>query len=564
MASMRDVTDDDQEEEAKGEATEDPTYVTYVTYFAAIVAYDDARGIGRDGTIPWHEPEDLRFFSRATRGGVVVYGRRTYDSLPPAYRPLPGRHNVVLSSTASARRSRDRESSAAAAAAGAAAGADADAEADATPPSLGRRVHWVGDVDEAVAVARRLARSPRGPPRGPARGPARGQPAATGATGAAAPPLRLFVAGGERVYRAFLRRGLVDTVLATRVAGDHGCDRSFPEIGTRFTLERSDPCPTNPRLRFETHRARPNAGEAAYLALVRRALGPAGVRRRDRTGVGTRSLFGETLRFDLSGGAVPVLTTKRVFWRGVVEELLWFLRGDTHAGRLSARGVRIWDANGSRAFLDGRGLGHHPEGVLGPVYGWQWRRFGAPYDPAAVVAGGPGGPGGAAGAGGTERYADQVRRVVELLRADPSTRRAVLSAWNPNQLAEMALPPCHVLYHFWVSSGRRLHCAVYQRSGDLGLGVPFNVASAALLTHLVARATGTVARELVHVVGDAHVYETHVAPLRRQLRRVPRSFPTVEIAPGAPRDRPWDTRADQIRLVGYDPCAPAIRMPMAV
>ena len=196
-----------------------------------------------------------------------------------------------------------------------------------------------------------------------------------------------------------------------------------------------------------------------------------------------------------------------------------------------------------REFLDGKAcLTHYPEGALGPVYGWQWRRFGAPYDPAHNTT------------MDYRAYADQVARVIALLRRDPTTRRAVISAWNPNQLDAMALLPCHVLYQFWVSTDRRLHCSVYQRSGDLGLGVPFNIASAALLTHPMAAATERARDELVHFIKDAHVYETHVAALERQLMRHPRAFSWLGIADAASTERIWDTDAPQIRLVDYDPC----------
>ena len=489
----------------------------------AVVAYDTHRGIGRGGGIPWDEPEDRRRFSVLTRGAVVVYGRATWESLPARYRPLPGRANVVLSRTCSA----------------------PDA-APAAPPRDDTPTAWVATVEEALAAAGRFA-ADRG--------------AAT----------RVFVVGGASVYKEFLRRGLVATVHATAVDTDAGCDRFFPELGPWFRCEASLRSETARGLLYNTYAAAGNAGEQQYLALVRRVI-ETGVRRADRTGVGTRSVFGAQLRFDLANWTVPLLTTKKVFWRGIVEELLWFLRGDTDTRNLAARGVRFWDANATREFLDARGLHGCPTGHIGPAYGWQWRRFGAPYAPRGNDDDDDATPTATAAreedAGGT--HADQVKRVIELLRRDPCTRRAVISAWNPNQVDQMALPPCHVLYQFWTAPParagrkRRLHCAVYQRSGDLGLGVPFNVASAALLAHLVARATDTRAVELVHFVADAHVYETHVGPLRRQVRRVPRPFPRVALATDAPRTDIWLTRPDHVALRDYYPCLPTIKMPMAV
>ena len=270
-----------------------------------------------------------------------------------------------------------------------------------------------------------------------------------------------------------------------------------------------------------------------------------GAVRGDRTGTGTRSLFGRSLRFDLRR-SFPLLTTKRVFWRGVVEELLWFVRGCTDAKQLSAAGVGIWDGNGSRAFLDARGLPHRAEGDLGPVYGFQWRHFGAAYvDKDADYSG---------------QGVDQLADVVHRLRTNPNDRRIILTAWNPAALREMALPPCHLLAQFFVADGE-LSCQMYQRSGDMGLGVPFNIASYALLTRLLAQVAGLRAGEFVHVIGDAHVYSNHVEPLMEQLGREPRPFPTLTIDPSVKEID--DFRFEHFAIAGYDP-HPPIKMDMAV
>lgn len=254
------------------------------------------------------------------------------------------------------------------------------------------------------------------------------------------------------------------------------------------------------------------------------------------------------MRFSLRDGTMPLLTTKRVFWKGIVEELLWFLRGCTSSKELAERGVHIWDANGSRAFLESRGLGEREEGDLGPVYGFQWRHFGATYRTMHDSYEGEG--------------IDQLAEVVELLRRDPTSRRILMSAWNPPDLAKMALPPCHVLSQFLVDEDRSLTCILYQRSADLGLGVPFNIASYALLTHMLAHVTGLRPHELVHVMGDAHVYENHVEPLQSvQLGRVPRAFPKIRFARGLEDMSAFC--AEDIQLVGYDPY-PSIKLPMAV
>jgi dihydrofolate reductase/thymidylate synthase len=286
-----------------------------------------------------------------------------------------------------------------------------------------------------------------------------------------------------------------------------------------------------------------NTGEEAYLDLVRRVIED-GVERDDRTGVGTKALFAERLQFDLRNG-FPLLTTKRVFWRGVAEELLWFISGSTNANQLSDKGVKIWEANGKREFLDSRGLTEREEGDLGPVYGFQWRHFGAPYTDMHADYTGQG--------------VDQLANIIETIRTNPNDRRMVMSAWNPSDLAEMALPPCHLLCQFFVAEGR-LSCQMYQRSCDLGLGVPFNIASYALLTHLVATVTGLGVGKLTLCLGDAHVYLNHIGPLKQQLERTPRAFPTLRVAT---RDSIDEFTFDDLELEGYAPDK-TIKMTMAV
>ncbi|KAI1345094.1 thymidylate synthase [Xylariaceae sp. FL0016] len=273
--------------------------------------------------------------------------------------------------------------------------------------------------------------------------------------------------------------------------------------------------------------------ELQYLDLVREIL-ENGEHRPDRTGTGTYSIFAPTpLKFTLhdSNGSpvLPLLTTKRVFLRAVIAELLWFVEGNTSSLALSEAGVKIWDGNGSREFLDSVGLSHRAVGDLGPVYGFQWRHFGAEYVDAATDYTGQG--------------VDQLAEVVRKLRTNPYDRRIVLSAWNPADLTKMALPPCHMFAQFYVSYPRtsavrdaegkprgHLHCQLYQRSCDMGLGVPFNIASYALLTHMVAHVAELVPGSLTHVMGDAHVYADHVEALRLQLEREPRPFPGLDIA----------------------------------
>ena len=262
----------------------------------------------------------------------------------------------------------------------------------------------------------------------------------------------------------------------------------------------------------------------AYHDLLRRILDQ-GVRKDDRTGTGTLSVFGHQMRLDLAQG-FPLVTTKKVHLKSIVHELLWFLQGDTNVRALQEQGVTIWDE-----WADDRG-------ELGPVYGKQWRSWEKP-------------------GGGT---VDQIQWVLEEIRRNPDSRRLVVSAWNPADLDRMALAPCHCLFQFYVAEGR-LSCQLYQRSADAFLGVPFNIASYALLTHLMAQATGLQAGDFVHAFGDAHLYLNHLEQARLQLTREPRPLPKLRLNP-AVRSL-FDFHYDDIVIDGYDP-HPAIKAPVAV
>lgn len=273
-----------------------------------------------------------------------------------------------------------------------------------------------------------------------------------------------------------------------------------------------------------------------------------------RTGTGTLSIFApRPLKFSLSTPSgtpiLPLLTTKRVFLRAVLAELLWFISGSTSSLPLSEAGVKIWDGNGSREFLDNVGLSHREVGDLGPVYGFQWRHFGAEYVDAKTDYTGKG--------------VDQLEEVIHKLKNNPYDRRIILSAWNPADLKKMALPPCHMFAQFYVSFPRNglkegeqpqghLHCQLYQRSCDMGLGVPFNIASYALLTHMLAHVCNLIPGTFTHTMGDAHVYLDHVDALEIQLEREPREFPGLEIKReiGGSIDG-W--KEDEFVVLGYQP-----------
>jgi thymidylate synthase len=266
-----------------------------------------------------------------------------------------------------------------------------------------------------------------------------------------------------------------------------------------------------------------DTAERQYLDLLEDIIGN-GARRADRTGTGTLSVFGRQMRFDLAQG-FPLLTTKRLHFKSIVLELIWFLRGDTNVRWLQERGCSIWDE-----WADA-------DGELGPVYGRQWRSWATP----------------------SGETIDQIANVVRSLRGDPESRRHIVSAWNPADVDAMALPPCHCLFQFYVADGR-LSCQLYQRSADVFLGVPFNIASYALLTHMMAQVSGLQAGEFVHTLGDAHLYLNHLDQARMQLARPPRAYPTLKLGP---RSDIFGFQPEDVAIENYKP-HPSIPAPIAV
>jgi len=261
-----------------------------------------------------------------------------------------------------------------------------------------------------------------------------------------------------------------------------------------------------------------------YQALLRHVL-DSGVRRDDRTGTGTLSVFGYQMRFDLAQG-FPLVTTKKVHLKSIIHELIWFLTGETNIKYLKDNGVSIWDEWADE------------NGNLGPVYGSQWRSW--------KTADG--------------RTIDQITQVIEQIKKNPNSRRLIVTAWNPGEVDKMALPPCHAFFQFYVANGK-LSCQLYQRSADIFLGVPFNIASYALLTMMVAQVTGLGLGDFVHTLGDAHLYLNHVEQAQLQLTREPRALPTMKLNPA--RHSIFDFKFEDFTLEGYDP-HPAIKAPIAV
>ena len=281
-----------------------------------------------------------------------------------------------------------------------------------------------------------------------------------------------------------------------------------------------------------------NHEEQQYLNLMKNIL-ENGTWEEGRNGK-TKAIFGNMMRFSLKDGKIPILTTKKTAWKTCLKELLWFIRGETDNKLLQEQGVHIWDGNTSREFLDSRGLTHYREGLIGPGYGFQWRHFNGDYNTST---------GGFQDGG--KRGIDQLRQIICALK-DPeqrTSRRLIMTAWNPLQLNEMSLPPCHIFCQFNVHDGDRLSCAMYQRSNDEACGTSFNIASYSFLTHLLAKHCGLQAYEFVYFKGNCHIYEDHVDGIKLQITRDPYPFPTVSIK--QVRENINDYQVDDFILENY-------------
>jgi len=273
--------------------------------------------------------------------------------------------------------------------------------------------------------------------------------------------------------------------------------------------------------------------ELQYINLIKHIL-ENGISKDDRTGVGTLSIFSYNMTFNLRE-SFPLLTTKKVYWKGVVEELLWFISGSTDSNVLKEKGVRIWEGNSSREFLDSRGLSHYDQGDIGAGYGFQWRHFGAKYTNMYDSYEGQG--------------VDQLKDVIYKIKNTPDDRRIIMSAWNPTDLDKMALPPCHIFVQFWVDTNKKeLHSQMYQRSCDVGLGVPFNIASYALLTCIIAKLCNLTPGDFHYCMGDTHIYKNHIDAMKLQITRDPYDFPKIKIKDITDID---NIKFDDIELIDY-------------
>lgn len=505
------------------------------TYQVVVAATRDM-GISKDGKLPWKLPSDLKFFKEITqitsdtgKRNAVIMGRKTWESIPVEHRPLPGRLNVVLTRSGS------------------------------FDIATVENVVICGSIGSALEL---LAASPY-----------------------CLSIEKVFVIGGGQILREALNAPECDAIHITEIETSIECDTFIPSIDSSVFQPWYSSFPivennikycfstyvrvrsaaveslsqnndivldskTNsdkfevkqfsflPKMVFEKHE------EYLYLRLVRDIISDGNLKD-DRTGTGTLSKFGCQMRYNLRT-TFPLLTTKKVFWRGVVEELLWFISGSTNAKVLQEKDIHIWDGNASREYLDSVGFTDREEGDLGPVYGFQWRHFGARYTNMHADYSGQG--------------FDQLLDVINKIKSNPNDRRIVLSAWNPSDLKLMALPPCHMFAQFYVANGE-LSCQMYQRSADMGLGVPFNIASYALFTCMIAHVCDLVPGDFIHAIGDAHIYRNHVRPLEEQLQKLPKPFPILKINP---EKKDIDSFvAEDFKLIGYDPHQ-KIEMKMAV
>jgi len=446
-----------------------------------IVAFCKKFGIGFQNQIPWDIRPDLIHFQKLTMGHIVVMGRKTYNSLPTNNKPLKGRLNIVITNTPELYHSDDR-----------------------TKLIYFKYTEFI----EFFHFERQRD---------------------------------VFVIGGTSIYNLF-KNILFDNVHVTYIEKEFTCDRFF-EFNTNYKLvsasdalfSETEQC----NYRFLKYQYdRQYHQEYQYIDLLKDII-DLGNQRPDRTQTGTIGLFGQQIRFNISQ-TIPVLTTKFVPFKMVVKELLWFIQGKTDNKILQDQGVHIWDGNSSREFLDQRGLSHYKEGDIGPMYGHQWRHYGAIYNGCDKSYKGQG--------------IDQLAIVLDLLKNDPFSRRIAMTTYNVTDLEKGALHPCHGIFvQFYVSlkgDKKHLSCHMTQRSVDCGCGLPFNITSYAVLTYLIAKKVDMIPNELVISMGDTHIYSNHVEALSLQLTRKPYPFPILKI--GDVKDKDWDDiTVDDFELIGY-------------
>jgi dihydrofolate reductase/thymidylate synthase len=470
-----------------------------------VYASDVNGGIGANGKLPWKCREDLEYFKKVTSStryfkNAVIMGSKTYKSIG---RPLPNRLNIVLSKSI---------------------GFNEDKNYD--------NLLYFSDPEKAVGYCNNCGVD------------------------------NIFVIGGSEIYKYFESKciGIYHTI----IFGTFFCDTYFNRAKDQWSLKSSEslvdkkgnlvglacyyvPNSTISDIGINSHEG---LDEYQYLDLVKNILNN-GVLKSNRTDIPSVSIFGHCSKWSLKNGTFPLLTTKKVFFRAVVEELLWFIAGSTNSRILESKGINIWKGNTTREFLDSRGLTDLQEGDIGAGYGFQWRHSGAEYT--------------GHDSDYTGKGVDQLKELVDSLKNDPNSRRMIICSWNPSALSRMALPPCHVIFQVYVEqkegSKGVLHSVLYQRSADVGLGMPFNIASYSLLTIILAHCCSLNPGTFTYYTGDTHIYENHIEAMKKQLYRVPRQAPKLMIL----RDDKdiFSLKYEDFKLIDYEPYGP-IKMDMAV
>jgi thymidylate synthase len=462
-----------------------------------IVTLSNNYGIGFNNTLPWNIPEDLAHLEELTRNNIVVMGRKTYDSLPDKHILFKNRVNIVITSHATT------------------------TKADNV---------LFEDLDNTKSYIKQLIKKDR----------------------------HVFIIGGDELYKQFT--DTYDNMYITYIDKKYECDTYFTPPSFKYSLTSYSYAESfkyddtmSATYRFLTYKkTRLYINDAYHCDTVYKGLAMKilsyGSKREDRTGTGTISHFGNMIEFDISE-YVPALTTKKLFWKSVIKELLWFLRGDTDATILNNQGVSIWKGNSSKEAQNKIGLGHLKEGDCGANYSFQWKHFGATY--------------GTCDDDYTGQGVDQIAYIENLLKTDKHSRRIFLSGWNPTDLTKTVLPPCHVSCQFYVDNDDNLSCHMYQRSCDVFLGLPFNILSYTVLTYILAARCGLKPARLCISIGDTHVYNDHVAQIREQLQRPSFSMPKL-VVDETIKSKDWkDITIDDFDLIGYF-CNPAIKAKMSV
>jgi len=459
--------------------------------FSLIVAYDLKYGIGLNNTIPWRLPNDLKHFKKITTNenklNVVIMGKNTWNSLP--IKPLSNRVNIIVSTTLNG-------------------------------TTLLKNTYFVNSFEKALEVGNNFN--------------------------------DIFVIGGERIYKEALKHESCQILHLSILNRDYKCDTFFPQeylynfkiisdqINDNYIYRKCKRLGNNDII---------NTDEIQYLNLIKKVLKD-GIYINDRTGIGRITLMGTQMRFNLENNILPLLTTKKMFTKGIIGELLWMIKGQTNSKILEEQGINIWKGNSSKKFLKDQNL-NYEEGECGPIYGFQWRRFGANFteiNPLLNIFNTIFSYNESNESKKSKNHYesentfeinniildymdinkgyDQIAECVRLIKEEPNSTRMIISGWNPTQNKEQVLPACHTLYQFYVDPYKKtLGCMLTLRSNDIGLGMPYNICSASLLTYMMAEVCNLKPKELIYSVGNYHIYSNHVEQLKEQMDRKPFNFP---------------------------------------